>query len=443
MSTKQTVLVIDDDKVIQASIPMVLRDHFKVILAKSTEEALEQIKVKKPKAILLDIRLSNENGMDFLPKLVKQYPYIPVIMLTGERGIEYIKDSLNKGAYDFITKPYLAEDLINTIQRSLEEYVTTPDDIEFIGRSKKIQDINDLVKKAGKSKCNVLIIGESGTGKEVLAKIIHNYAKRGSYRPYVPINCGAIPENLIESTLFGHEAGAFTGALKTQRGKFELAHQGDVFLDEINSMPKEAQVRLLRVLQEKEFERIGSEKSIKSDFRVIAASNVDINLPQYSNVIREDLYYRLSTIEIKIPPLRERPEDIPLLINYFLQSKTNNPEEKYMSAELRGALTALPWPGNVRQLFNTLRQILVLSNYSELTIKDFPNNLRQINYDHNINNLPLNHFKQSMDDFERSWLKRAFNEKKHTSEVAESLGLPRSGVYTRVKKLGLEYLLKK
>lgn len=436
---KKTILLIDDDKLIYHSIKLELEHIYTIEWASSFNDSVQYLDKNTPDAILLDIHLAEDNGLEVLPDLIKQAHACPILMLTGSTQPQQISQALKIGAFDYVSKPFQSEDLLFTLRKAMDHCENEHDlPYEFIGRSQSIQKIRTLAEKAAKTSANILIQGESGTGKEVLARMIHRLSEKKSL---VAVNCAAVPSELMESTFFGHEKGSFTGAIDLKRGKFEMADQGNLFLDEISSMPLNLQAKLLRVLQEKEFERVGGNRIIHSDFRVIAASNE--NLPEMiaQKTFREDLFYRLNIIEIDIPPLRQRPEDIPLLINYFLDQADKNPEDKRINPEAKGMLAAYPWPGNARQLFHTLEQMLLLADEEELGINNIPKRIRSELMMASAlpqKPRPVNQFKDALDDFERDFIERAIDSsKRNYSEAAKLLNISRSSLYSRMKRLGM------
>ena len=436
---KKTILLIDDDKLIYHSLKLELEQHYTVEWASNYQQSVQYLDKNTPSAILLDIHLQANNGLEVLPDLIKLVNDCPILMLTGSTRPEQISQALKIGAFDYVSKPFQSEDLLFTLCRAIDNSSndnTLP--YEFIGRSQSIQTIRQLAKKAATSSANILIQGESGTGKEVMARMIHRMSEK---RPFIAVNCAAVPSELMESTFFGHEKGSFTGATDLKRGKFEVADQGNLFLDEVSCMPLSLQAKLLRVLQEKEFERVGGNRTIHSNFRVIAASNENLHEMIAQKTFREDLFYRLNIIEIEIPPLRERPEDIPLLINYFLDQNDKNPEAKSINPEAKGMLAAYPWPGNARQLFHTLEQMLLLADEDELGINNIPKRIRSelmMVTNHQQKPRPVNEFKDALDDFERDFIERAIdNSNKNYSEAAKLLNISRSSLYSRMKRLDM------
>ncbi len=324
--SKATILIVDDEDGIRDSMRMLLKDQYRLVFSGNGREALKLFKAESPDLVLLDIRLPEIDGLEVLSRMKDLDPEAEVIMLTALNTINYAVSAMKAGAYDYLTKPFDIEAIQSIIEKVLEkkslrkQNLYLREEIEkkysfekIVGRSKPIKEIFNLIGQVAKSDSTVLIYGESGTGKELVARAIHNLSKRKE-KLFVPVNCAAIPENLLESELFGHERGAFTGAFDRKLGKFEIADGGTLFLDEIGSLPMPMQGKLLRVLQEKEIERVGGTKTIPVDVRIISATNSDLSKDRF----REDLFFRLNVIPILIPPLRERREDIRLLMEHFL-----------------------------------------------------------------------------------------------------------------------------
>ena len=431
---KPAVLVVDDDPLIRASLRAELAPEYDVTLAENFEKALKMAQSQDVAASLLDISLSGKNGLDLIPYL-RGDRNRPVLMLTGHHPTDSMDRAFRMGAIDYIPKPFHGDDVRSALRRSLRPH---PEGLEreFLGRSSAIVQLRKNAKKVARSGLNILITGESGTGKEILARSIHR--SRDQSRPFIAINCAAIPKELIESTLFGHERGAFTGASETRIGKFELAHGGDIFLDEIGSLDLSLQAKLLRVLQEKEFERVGGNRVIRSDFRVLSATNENLTERCKAGQFREDLVYRLSAVELTIPPLRERPEDIALFINEYLHRLDRNPHRKTLSPQARADLSSLSWPGNVRQLYHALDQMLALSETAILQASEIPAHLRTVERAEEPKALrrPLEEFQRAMDDYERTWILRALEDHRgHHIRAAQALGISRSSLYGRMKRL--------
>ena len=336
--------------------------------------------------VITDLRMPEISGEQVLAKVAAENPGVPVIVLTGHGSIDSAVEAMRNGAYDFLTKPLNLDQLILIVKRALEsrelaikhrellEQLNSRKSFEsIIGKSAEMQKIFATVRKAADSKASVLITGESGVGKELIANALHNLSPRRD-KPLIKVHCAALSENLLESELFGHEKGAFTGAVARKRGRFELAAGGTIFLDEIGEIDQNVQIKILRVLQDKRFERVGGEETIEVDVRVIAATNRDLEKEIADGRFREDLYYRLNVVHIHVPPLRERRDDIPLLIASFLQefAKENGKNIEGIDARARSALYKFDWPGNIRQLRNCLESAVVMCSSSVITLEDLP-----------------------------------------------------------------------
>jgi DNA-binding NtrC family response regulator len=384
MDKLATILVVDDENGIRQSFKMVLKDRFNVLLAENGKEAQELLTKNTVDLILLDILLPDINGLDLLEKLKALDPNPEAIMVTAVKEIQSAVRAIKLGAYEYIIKPFLVEDVINIINRALEKrnlmkqvtYLRNelervrPFD-EIIGEDEKMNRIFDLISSIADSDGGVLIQGESGTGKELVARAIHRLSPRKD-QPFVVISCAAIPPTLVESELFGYHKGAFTGALRTTLGKLEIANKGTVFLDDIDTLDVNMQAKLLRVIQEKEFERLGTTKVIKLDVRFLAASNKDLTQRIQAGAFREDLFYRLNVLPIHLPPLRQRKKDIPLLIDHFLRinAKRSGKPAKKFSKEAVKPLMEYDWPGNVRELQNLVERCFTISKDSVIQLHD-------------------------------------------------------------------------
>ncbi len=384
MDKQATILVVDDENGIRQSFKMVLKDRFNVLLAENGKHAEELLTKNPVDLILLDILLPDINGLDLLEKLKALDPNPEVIMVTAVKEIQSAVRAIKLGAYEYIIKPFLVDDVINIINRALEKrsllkqvtYLRNelervrPFD-EIIGEDEKINKIFDLISSIADSDGAVLIQGESGTGKELVARAIHRLSPRKD-QPFVVITCAAIPPTLVESELFGYQKGAFTGALRTTLGKLEIANKGTVLLDDIDTLDVKMQAKLLRVIQEKEFERLGTTKVIKLDVRFLASSNKDLSQLIQAGTFREDLFYRLNVLPIQLPSLRQRKKDIPLLIDHFLRinAKRSGKPAKTFSKEAVKALVDYDWPGNVRELQNLVERCFTISKDSVIQLQD-------------------------------------------------------------------------
>ncbi len=383
----ESILIVEDN-VSEAEIyqDFLQQKGFHVEVAYDGAEGISRLNENFYDVVITDLSMPKVSGLKVLEHIVENTPETICIILTGFGSIKSAVEAIKLGAYDYLTKPIALEELLLTIEKALETRQLRRENEylrrklwqewgygEIIGKSKAMRRVFALIEKVADTESTVLILGESGTGKELVARAIHAASDRRE-GPFIPVNCGAIPEELLESELFGHEKGAFTGAIKTRIGRFELAHGGTIFLDEIAEMSPKLQVKLLRVLQERTFERIGGTKPIKVDIRVIAATNKDLEKEVKEGRFREDLYYRLNVIPIKLPPLRERLEDIPLLVEHFLARFSNRKKEPIqgISKEALECLMKHDWPGNVRELENVIERMVILSNGPQLTLEDVP-----------------------------------------------------------------------
>ena len=384
---KPTILVVDDEQGARESLEVILEDNYQVLTAESGQEALETLKKTPVDVILLDVHMPEMDGLETLRKIKEQDEEIDVIMISALNLARKAVDSIKSGAYDYITKPFEPEDILSSVSRVISKQ-RLHKELDFlrneikknrgfdqvVTQNKTMLEIFDLVKKVACTSTNVLITGESGTGKELIARSIHYQGNRKG-GPFVAINCAAIPSELMESEMFGHEKGAFTGAQSRAIGKFEYANGGTLFLDEISTLRSDLQAKLLRVLQEREIERIGSNRPIKIDIRVISATNTNLENAVLQGAFRQDLYFRLNVVPVSIPPLRERKDDIPLLAKHFV-NKFNLAFNKKVLGFSEKALEALRryrWPGNIRELENLVERIVVLSpNDDIIDLKNIP-----------------------------------------------------------------------
>ncbi|MGB9628796.1 MAG: sigma-54-dependent transcriptional regulator [Thermodesulfobacteriota bacterium] len=370
----QTILIVDDDKSIRYSLKRVLEDQFLIRTAQSGEEALDRFRENPPDLVIMDIKMSGRSGLEVLKEMRRIDPKSLVILMTAYGTTDTAIEAMKYGAFDYVLKPFpipemktLVEKAIS-LRRLMKEEVAynipsepTGEEERIVGSSPKMQEVYKIIGQVAPSDVTVLLMGESGTGKELIARAIYHHSLR-SNQPFLPVNCAAIPDTLLESELFGHEKGAFTGAISRRIGKLEQCHRGTIFLDEIGDMSLSTQAKLLRVLQEKSFERLGGMETIRVDVRFIIATNKDLEEAISNGRFREDLYYRLNVVSISLPPLRERKEDIPELVSYFLR-KFNRELKKKIAGITPSAMekvTSYGWPGNVRQLENVLKRAIVL-----------------------------------------------------------------------------------
>ena len=381
--SRQVIWVIEDDTSIRWILNKALQKlDVEVELFETADGALDKLKSSKPSVVISDIRMPGTSGLDFLAKIKKSNPEIPVIVMTAYSDLQTTVEAFKKGAYDYLTKPFDIDDALTVVEKALThtkreiskaEPTPLQSEHNIIGESAEIQKIYTAIGRLANADIGVLLYGESGTGKELVANAIYQNSPRNQ-RAFITINTAAIPTELLESELFGHEKGAFTGATARRIGRFEQADKGTLFLDEIGDMPLELQTRLLRVLQDGRFYRVGGHALIQSDVRIIAATNQNLDELVKAGQFREDLYHRLNVIQIELPPLRKRKEDISLLINHFLgaNSQALGIEAKQLSPEVLDQLTCFGWPGNVRQLENTCRWMMVMTPANTIELGDLP-----------------------------------------------------------------------
>lgn len=444
------VLVVEDEDKLRRALELHLRSlGFEVSVAASAEDALALI--DRADAVLTDLRLPGMDGVEFLSRIRLTNSSSPVILMTAYGTVESAVEAMRKGASDFLTKPFSLDHLTSVIERALEvralrdenrklrEELGQRYDLDnIIGRSAPMQEVFQLVMRVAQARSTVLIAGESGVGKDLIARAIHFHSPRRD-RPFVKINCTAIPENLMESELFGYEKGAFTGANATKPGKFEDADKGTVFLDEIGDVTPAVQVKLLRILQEREFERLGSNKTIGIDVRVIAATNQDLRVALEQGTFREDLFYRLNVVPINVPPLRKRKEDIPFLAEYFLQkfAKESGRQMDGFSAEAMQMLECHYWPGNVRELENVIERAVVLARGHSLSPED-------IRLD-DVHSKPVASEDlflppgMTLDEYENWLVQEALRRSNgNKSQAARLLGITRNAFRYRLSQTGVE-----
>ncbi len=444
------ILLVEDEEKLRRALELHLRSlGFTVTVASSAEEALSAI--DRSDLILSDLRLPGMDGVEFLSRIRLTNSVSPVILMTAFGTVESAVEAMRKGASDFLTKPFSLDHLTSVVERALEmralrdenrklrEELGKRYDLEhIIGRSAPMQEVFHLVMRVAQAKSTVLIAGESGVGKDLIARAIHFHSPRRD-RPFVKINCTAIPENLMESELFGYEKGAFTGAATAKPGKFEDANTGTVFLDEIGDVTPAVQVKLLRILQEREFERLGSNKTIGIDVRVIAATNQDLRAALEQGTFREDLFYRLNVVPINIPPLRKRKEDIPYLAEYFLAkyAQESGREIESLGEDALQLLEAHYWPGNVRELENVIERAVVLSHGKVVTPAD-------IRID-DVHKRPVASDDQflppgmTLDEYETWLVQEALRRSKgNKSQAARLLGITRNAFRYRLSQTGVE-----
>ena len=450
-----TILVVDDEpSIVQSLSGLLLDEGFEVMTAGNGYEALQQIESNAPDLVLLDIWMPGLDGIETLKEIKKTSPRIHVIMITGHGTIETAVQATKLGAFDFIEKPLAFEKVIVAINnalnfRRLEEenrYLRkkTIDKHSITGTSETINALREHIAKVAPTDSWVLIKGENGTGKELVARTIHNLSQRAT-QPLIDVNCAAIPEELIESELFGHEKGAFTGAHSKKIGKFELADGGTIFLDEIADMSLKTQAKILRVLQEKQFQRVGGSRTLKVDVRVMAATNKDLEAEIANGTFREDLYYRLNVVPIEVPPLRDRSEDIPMLVDIFLEEAAHKTRGviKTMSSGAKELLARNNWPGNVRELKNLVERLVIMVNEESIESDHLP---KQYNPKAGLadfyNTDPLfemDQLKLAKLSFEKQFIQQKLIENEfNVTRTAKTIGVERSYLHRRIKKLEQE-----
>lgn len=440
---KGSILIADDESRIRSSLGGILQDEgYEVRTAENGVLALGSIEEDPPDLVMLDIWMPEMDGMEVLERIKGQWPEIAVIMISGHGSIEAAVKAIKKGAYDFVEKPLSLEKTILVVQHAIENQKLTNENrrlrqrdetrYRIVGGSRAIQEVKRQISLAGPTSGWVLITGENGTGKELVAREIHNRSQRVD-KPLIGVNCAAIPEDLIESELFGHEKGSFTGATQKRKGKFELADQGTLFLDEVGDMSLKTQAKVLRALEEQSFQRVGGSNQITVDLRIIAASNKDLKSEIEAGRFREDLFYRLHVIPIHIPPLRERKEDIPLLIDHFLNvySSESGGTKKVMSKESLEILLMYDWPGNVREMKNLIERMVIMVPQTHITPMDIPDSFKMDNVQ------PA--YKDAKREFERSLIEKTLRAcSGNISQAAKRLKIERSLLHQKIKQLDLE-----
>lgn len=460
------LLIIDDDPVILEMLEtFMITEGFRVSVAPNAKEAFRILENQKFDVILTDLMMPEMTGLEFLKETLSMGIKIPIIIMTAYGTITTAVEAMKGGAFDYITKPFNLTELLIIVKRAISisklqvENVLLKKQLKkkykfegLIGDSPKMQAVFEMIEKIADTDSTVLITGESGTGKELIAKTIHFNSSR-SVNPFVPINCAAIPKDLLESELFGHEKGAFTGAIHTRIGRFELAQGGTLFLDEIGELDPSLQVKLLRVLQQKEFERVGGLKTIKVDVRIIAATNRDLEKAVKEGKFREDLFYRLNVIPIHLPPLRERKDDIPILLDHFIQHFCikRNRKPFVFTPEAIKCLLRYEWRGNVRELENLIERLSILVNSDTISVNDLPERFHsfasvseRFHYDDNVS-LNFNLTEGGCDlnkiifEIEKSLILNALTKTGWVkSRAATLLGLNRTTLIEKMKKMGIE-----
>ena len=446
------ILIVDDEKGILDALSAVLDDEgYTVSTAENGSEALKKIKDDTPSVILLDVWLPDIDGLEILREIRSAYPGVAVIVMSGHGTIETAVRATKLGAYDYIEKPLSMERVHLIVKHAIEQQRLELENVqlkgriekwyEIIGESPSMRSLKEQILVVGRSNSRVLITGENGTGKELIARSVHRASQRAD-KPFIAVNCAAIPETLIESELFGHEKGAFTGAVSVQRGKFEIADSGTLFLDEIGDMSLNTQAKVLRVLQEQEFQRVGGTRNIRVDVRLITATNKNLSDEIKKGAFREDLFYRINVIILNAPPLRERKEDIPLLAEHFLNEviREQGLKDKRLTDQSIELMKGYDWPGNVRELRNLMERVAIMTAGDRIN----PADLSIIAGDQQQNvstliNAGSGSLKDARAGFERYFILEKLRENKwNITKAAEDLKIERSNLHRKIKLLGIE-----
>ena len=458
MSYTPTILVVDDEEKIQKLLKLNLRHDYKVIVSGSVSDAVDHLQNASIDLVLTDLKLPDEDGIAMLQKVKAFDSSIPVVLMTAYGTVENAVEAMKLGAYDYLLKPVKMKEMVVTVQKALSyrnlltENIRLKRELEgiynfknMVYASPQMKKIMELVRQVADTKATVLIQGETGTGKELIANMIHLSSDRAS-RSFIPINCSAIPEDLIESEFFGHEKGAFTSAVAQKKGKFELAHGGSLFLDEISEMPISLQPKLLRALEDQSFTRIGGVVPIQVDVRIIAATNRDLKNDVESGRFRKDLYYRLKVISIMLPPLRERREDIAPLVGFFLKKHSSDAHGK-IGGISSGALSILEnynWPGNVRELENVILRAMVLAKDGKIEINHLPDELMGIAPLNIMNKEGLKLAKKKAKqkaalEIEKQFVTNALKRSEgNISKAAREIGMDRRQFQAMMKRCGIK-----
>ena len=438
---KAQVLIVDDEEGIRESLSQIIEDDgYETVTASSGEEAIKVLQETLPDLVLLDIWMSGIDGIQTLQEIKAMHSDLPVIMISGHANIESAIKATKMGAYDLLEKPLSLDKVLLSVQRALEKKKLEIENRalrenlfrrwKLVGESQKMKQLEEQIRMAAASNSRVLILGESGSGKELVAHLLHDHSPRTNGL-FVEVNCAAIPQELIESELFGHEKGSFTGAFERKKGKFELADKGTLFLDEIGDMSLQTQAKVLRVIETQEFQRVGGNKNIKVDVRIISATNKDLAEEVKKGNFREDLFFRLNVIPIKVPALRERLEDIPLLVDHFLDILAGEygQQKKSVSPEALSALQKHTWPGNIRELRNVLERLVIMTPSKVIPEVDIlASEAPESDY------FGFTTLKDARDAFEKEFIARKLRENSwNVSKTAEVLGIERSNLHRKIK----------
>ena len=454
----ETILIVDDEKNYLLVLSEVLQDEgYEVLAARDGHEALEIQKSSDLDLILTDMKMPAMDGIELLENIKALDPDLPVIMMTAHGTIDKAVEAMQKGAYSYILKPFDNERLTIYVKKAVALYQVVKDNrrlretVEsqyrfgnFIGKSKPIRDVFEMIRKVAPASATVLVEGESGTGKELVAKSIHFNSPRRD-RPFIAVNCSALAESLLESELFGHEKGAFTGAVARKKGRFELADHGTLFLDEIGELSQNLQVKLLRVLQEKSFELVGGTRPITADIRIIAATNKNLKEEMISGRFREDLFYRLNVVRIELPPLKRRKEDIRLLVNHFIDKYASERKVdiavKGVDQEVDRLFFNYSWPGNVRELENLIERVMILCPNDTVRVSDLPRDFRDnVHNALHLEGIPSDaSLYETLATIEKAMIERALKMADNVqAHAAAMLGIGKSGLNQKIKKYNLD-----
>jgi DNA-binding NtrC family response regulator len=455
---RRTILIAEDEEKMRRILEVNLQDQYRILLAKDGEEALRLFKENDVNLLLTDMRMPEKDGLVLLHEVKRLRPLIPVILITAYGTIESAVSAMKEGATDYLLKPIKMEEVELVIERALlhadlmDENRQLKEEIKslygldtIISKHPKINEIMEVVRQVADSKATVLIEGESGTGKELVARAIHFNSQRAGF-PFLVVNCSAIPRELLESELFGHEKGAFTGAGKKKIGSFELAHRGTLFLDEIGEMPKELQVKILRAIEGYRFMRVGGAEEIDVDVRLITATNRDLKAAVEAGEFREDLFYRLHVVSIKLPPLKERREDIPLLVSHFIEKHKKEIKGRLLeiSEKALQLLETYPWPGNVRELENAILRAMLLSHSKRIEIEDLPPEVRGEGEEHahpvprdseELKRMKWQLKRKAEEEVEKAFLREALKRNRgNISKTALNVGMDRRQFQNLIRK---------
>ena len=462
---RNRILVVDDDPLIRGSLYEMLRGRrYEVEMASDGSEAIDHLKRRAFQLVLADWKMPQVDGMTLLAHIRNQYPEVSVILITGFGSVNSAVEAMREGAFDYLTKPIQPEELEETITRALSQYEPPADTLQdpfagVIGEDPSMQKLFSMVRSVANSQATVLLEGESGTGKRVVAQAIHRADPKRRLQPFVEISCGALPETLLESELFGHVKGSFTGAIRDKQGRFEVANGGTILLDEIDAFTPALQVKLLRVIQERLYERVGDTRTMRVDVRIIAATNCTLSELVKQRKFREDLYYRLHVIAMRLPSLRERKSDLPLLIKHFIErsARAMGKTINGVSEDAMQALTSYAWPGNIRELENIIERAVILAQHATLEVDDLPDDLRY-HADATATAMAVDdraeeaaaalsspaqgalgaQLKDALRSPERDIILKVLADVRwNRSEAAKRLGIHRSTLYHKIRQLGI------